>query len=113
MKSYAEANHPPVPVLKHPDRFSVKSGSSFYLDARGSYDPDGDSLTYWWFNYSEAGSLPAQEVKIHSAENMVRVHVVAPEVKQSEELHFILKVTDRGLPPLTRYKRVIITVMPK
>lgn len=110
-KSYAEANHPPVVVLKHPRQVSVTSGSYFHLDARGSYDPDGDSLQYWWFNYPEAGSMK-DAVAINSAENMVRVHVRAPEVEQPEQLHFIVKVTDRGLPPLTRYERVIVTVEP-
>ncbi len=107
---YAEANHPPIPVLKHPENLTVKSGSYFHLDARGSYDPDGDSVMFWWFNYPEAGSMKHQEVKIHSAENMARVNVFAPQVEKNEELHFILKVTDRGSPPLTRYKRVKVIV---
>ncbi|HEY4198248.1 MAG TPA: hypothetical protein VGM63_22060 [Mucilaginibacter sp.] len=28
-------------------------------------------------------------------------------------MHFILRVTDKGTPALTRYKRVIVTVLPK
>ncbi|MGZ3766822.1 MAG: hypothetical protein ACXVA2_19320 [Mucilaginibacter sp.] len=28
-------------------------------------------------------------------------------------MHFILKVTDKGTPALTRYKRVIVTVVPE
>ncbi|WP_157471685.1 DUF1593 domain-containing protein [Gilvimarinus agarilyticus] len=111
VKSYDDANHPPVVVLNHSEQMSIKSGSYFHLDARGTHDPDGDSLTYWWFNYPEVGSMK-DAVAINSAENMVRVHVRAPEVQQPQQLHFIVKVTDRGLPPLTRYKRVIVTVEP-
>jgi hypothetical protein len=88
IKPYHEANHPPVPVLNHPNEFTVKSGSSFHLDARPSWDPDGDSLTFWWFNYPEVGSMKDHDAKIHSAENMARVHVVAPEVTQSENPAF-------------------------
>ncbi|WP_374693678.1 hypothetical protein [Microbulbifer sp. TB1203] len=40
-------------------------------------------------------------------------HVLAPDVTEDQELHFILKVTDRGSPPLTRYERVVVTVTPK
>lgn len=111
--TYTEANHPPVPVLKHSANLSVESDSYFSLDARGSWDPDDDSLTFWWFNYPEAGTMKTEEIKIGSAENMARVHVRAPRVEKNHELHFILKVTDRGSPPLTRYQRVIVEVTPK
>lgn len=110
VKSYEETNHPPVVVLNHPHRISVESGQYFHLDARNSHDPDGDSLQFLWFNYLEVGSMPKQLVKIDSAANMARVHVRAPEVEQPQELHFILKVTDRGTPRLTRYERVIVMV---
>ena len=55
-KSYQEANHPPVPALGHHEQITVKSGESFGLDASASTDPDGDNLSYLWFNYPEAGS---------------------------------------------------------
>lgn len=38
---------------------------------------------------------------------------VAPEVDKKETAHFILKVTDKGKPPLSRYKRVIVNILPK
>ena len=33
LQSYEEANHPPVPVLSHPEKITVKSGENFTLDA--------------------------------------------------------------------------------
>jgi hypothetical protein len=113
VKPYAKANHPPIPVLKHSDTIQVIAGHSFYLDARGSHDPDGDALQYWWFNYPEPGSMPTQEAPVDSAENMARVHVIAPKVQKPQQLHYILQLRDRGEPPLTRYKRVIVNVQPK
>ncbi|TPV53687.1 DUF1593 domain-containing protein [Aestuariibacter sp. GS-14] len=110
---YAHANHPPEPRLRHEQHLKVKSGDYFSLDARNSQDPDGDSMEFYWFNYAEAGSMPASPVAIQSAENMARVAVVAPEVSKPETLHFILRLTDRGTPALTRYKRVVVTVVPK
>jgi len=112
IKSYEEANHPPVPRLGHPEQITVKSGEGFALDASGSYDPDGDNLSYLWFNYPEAGSYK-KLIKVDGAENAHGAWVRAPEVEKNETAHFILKVTDKGKPPLSRYKRVIVTIVPK
>ena len=113
-KSFSEANHPPVPALGHPEKFAVKSGEIFSLDASGTTDPDGDNLSYWWFQYQEAGSYPSQVSFGPYAENLYNVHTItAPEVEKPETVHFILKVTDKGSPALSRYKRVIVTVNPR
>jgi hypothetical protein len=112
IKPRAEANHPPVPALAHPDRLTVKSGASFHLDAGGSTDPDGDSLGFWWFHYPEAGSWRGK-LTIHGAENSTRIHLAAPKVDKPETMHVILRVTDKGSPALTRYRRVIVTVVPE
>jgi hypothetical protein len=111
-KSYQEANHPPVPVLGHPEQITVESGEGFGLDASGTFDPDGDNLSFLWFNYPEAGSYK-KFIPLNSAENARGVWVVAPKVEKKETAHFILKVTDKGEPPLSRYKRVIVTIVPK
>jgi len=110
-KSYQEANHPPIPELLVPEHVTVKSGEGFGLDATAT-DSDGDNLSYLWFNYPEAGSYK-KLIKINSAENVHGVWVIAPEVDKEETAHFILKVTDKGNPPLSRYKRTIVKIIPK
>jgi hypothetical protein len=110
-KSYDEANHPPVPHLNHPDEITVKSGQGFTLDAYGSSDPDGDSFSYLWFHYPEAGTYH-EPISIGGAENVDRVHYTAPTADKKVTAHFILKLTDKGSPQLSRYKRVIVTVLP-
>jgi hypothetical protein len=109
-KSYQEANHPPVPVLNHPDAIAARSGEHVELSARAN-DPDGDSLSLFWFQYPEAGSYK-KPVPCSYAENMDRVEFVAPKVEKTETVHFILRVTDKGRPPLSRYKRIIVTITP-
>ena len=127
IKPYEEANHAPVPVVKMytrvPDRaddtpqpelipyFTVKSGQLFTLDATGTTDPDGDNLSYFWFNYPEAGTYPTF---IPVSDNPIIQHVKyqAPQVKEETFLHFILKVSDKGTPRLTAYSRVIVRVIP-
>jgi hypothetical protein len=111
VEPFAEANHPPVPTLDHPAAITVKSGQGFGLSARASTDPDGDSLSFYWFHYPEAGSYP-QRIGINGAENATGAWITAPRVERPETLHFILRVTDKGSPPLTRYRRVIVTVRP-
>jgi hypothetical protein len=111
VKPFAEANHPPVPVLAHADRMTVHSGQGITLSAKGTSDPDGDSLSYFWFPYREAGSFRGP-VKIDGAENADGARVVAPTVDKPETLHIVLRVTDKGSPPLSRYRRVIVTVVP-
>jgi hypothetical protein len=111
-KPYAGANHPPVPQLAHADVITVKSGERFVLDARGSTDPDGDSLSYWWFHYPEAGTHRSP-IAVQGASNIWHVGVVAPKVAKPETTHFILRLTDKGSPALTRYKRVIVTILPE
>lgn len=108
---WEEANHPPVPVLMHADMLTVKSGQFCGLDAFDSYDPDGDNLTFLWFHYPEAGTY-GETINL-GAENAHNVGFTAPKVEKPETAHFILKLTDKGKPGLTRYKRVIVTILPE
>lgn len=111
VKPYRQANHPPQVRLATPERLTVKSGERFTLSALGSTDPDGDSLTYLWFHYPEAGSWTTP-IAPTGAENVYHVSFRAPVVSKRETAHFILKVTDKGTPRLTRYRRVIVTITP-
>jgi hypothetical protein len=111
-KEYKSANHPPVVKLNMPEQLTVKSGEIFSLDGSPSYDPDGDALSFLWFQYREAGTSN-KAIAIQPAQNMsVIPEVRAPQVDSVQTTHFILKVTDKGTPSLTRYKRVIVTIVP-
>lgn len=106
----AKANHAPVPVLDGPAEFNRAGGSWVTLDARASHDPDGDSLSFLWRVYPEAGSL---KVPVDlGTENLSRIRFRLPSVSQAETLHLILRVTDKGQPALSRYQRVIIHLTP-
>lgn len=111
-KTYEDANHPPFPLLGHPNNISVQSGEGFGLDASGSTDPDGDNLSFLWFHYPEAGSYK-KYIKIAGTENSHGAYIIAPEVDKKKTAHFILKVTDKGKPPLSRYKRIIVNILPE
>jgi hypothetical protein len=118
IKPYSEANHPPVPKINHDQQFTAKVGERINLNAKGSTDPDGDSLTYNWFYYGEPGSFTISNsrtgapVKIEDA-NKANAWLVVPNSSKLGTMHFILAVTDNGSPKLTRYERVIITINPE
>ena len=44
--------------------------------------------------------------------NAAKASFVAPNVSKPETIHIVLILNDDGIPSLTRYKRVIITVLP-
>jgi hypothetical protein len=121
IKPYAQANHPPVPKLGHAAEFTAKPGQRVDLSAAGTTDPDGDAMSYEWFCYAEAGTLgvssarSGQPVEIRNFDqpqawfNVPTARVMPPG---AGSLHLILAVTDHGSPRLTRYRRVIVNVVP-
>jgi len=110
-KPYAGANHSPVVVLDHPAAITIRSGQPFGLSAGASTDPDGDSLSFYWFVYPEAGTYRGK-IEISGAENSAGISLTAPKVTRPETIHYIVRVTDKGTPAISRYKRVIVTVTP-
>ncbi|HRE07306.1 MAG TPA: DUF1593 domain-containing protein [Opitutaceae bacterium] len=119
LQPFHQANHPPRVQLGHASELTVRAGQRLELSAEGSSDPDGDALSYRWFCYGEAGTLTTasartgQPVTIRNDDQM-KAWMVAPtaRVLRLGTLHLILEVTDHGVPRLTRYRRVIVTVEP-
>jgi hypothetical protein len=109
VKSYQEANHQPVVKLNHKLDLSAKAGSTIQLSAKGTYDPDGDELTYNWWYYKEAGSYKGDIEIVHANKRDVSF-TVPNTISEETTLHLICEVKDNGVPQLTRYKRVIIKV---
>ena len=119
IKSYKDANHPPVAKLGHSDRLTAKKGDVIHLSAEGSSDPDGDALSYHWFYYPEPGTFTVSSARTHlpvaiknfdqaKASFQVPTSRVMPPGEGT--MHFILEVKDHGTPRLTRYRRVIVDV---
>ena len=69
-------------------------------------------MSYWWFQYPEAGA--SKKILTIIPENMATYgDLKAPDVDSAQTVHLILKVTDKGVPALRRYKRVVVTILPK
>ncbi len=110
VRSFEEANHPPIVRLGHPPEITAQSGQFISLMARDSTDPDGDHLSFLWFNYPEAGDLH-EPIEVSPA-NLSNAYIRLPDVKREVTVHFIVRVTDKGTPALSRYGRVIVRIFP-
>lgn len=114
-KRKQDANHNPIVVLngdrtKRPIELKVKAGEKIELSAVGTHDPDGNRVTYRWFNYQEAGThKPGVSLGSPSGPT---TWFTAPAVKKPETLHVILEVVDDGVPRLYSYRRAVVTVEP-
>ncbi len=115
VKPPSETNHPPVARVYNDAttrvlQKTVSPGELVTLDATGSSDPDGNKLSYKWWQYDEPGTL-GEHIRL-KGDNDIRATFVAPQVSDTRTLHVILEVTDDGIPQLTGYRRVVFTIAP-
>jgi hypothetical protein len=109
VKSYADANHPPVVVVAHPRDLKARPGAKISLSAKGTTDPDSNALSYRWWQYEEADTYGGT-VEISNGGNQDASLTVPADAKPGQTIHVICEVTDNGAPRLTRYQRVVLTV---
>jgi len=112
VETWEGANHQPHPIIgndrsRKPVYIRVKDPERpIQLDASASKDPDGDALTFHWMVYEEVSSMKGVTIeRADSAKPVVRL----PK-KPRGEAHIVLSCTDEGKPPMTRYRRIVVTV---
>ena len=110
VKEPAAANHPPRVALDVPAQITLVAGESRRFSAAASTDPEGNRLAWEWFVYPEAGTWDGP---VTGAADGATYTLTAPPVTSPETVHLLVAVTDDGRPPLTRYARVVITVVPR
>jgi hypothetical protein len=109
VKTYAEANHPPFVWLTTPPDVEAAPGATVKIDVSASADPDGDKLSFAWWQYKDAGTFKGDVATKDADRGAASINVPA-DAKPGDTIHLIAQVTDSGKPPLTRYARVIVTV---
>lgn len=111
VKPRSGANHPPKVRLNGsggpgPLRVQCRGGDTLLLNTQGTRDPDRDSFRCEWWVYAEAGSYRGHLAPTPEAGPTTRL--VVPKDAAGTEIHVILRVTDSGVPPLARYRRLIV-----
>ena len=109
VKSFGEANHPPVVVLGNANNLDAQPGVTIKLSAQGTSDPDGDKLSFHWWQYEEADTYDGT-VDIQNADQQEASFTVPDDAGNGETIHIICEVMDDGTPNLTRYQRIIIEI---
>ncbi len=115
----SKANHPPTLVLNGGPGdgaavLQARASETVKLSAEGSRDPDGDTLSYRWWQYAEPSGRPGlTPPKLDIADaDQVEARFVVPTVVEPTTYHVILEVRDSGAPAITRYRRVLVNVRP-
>ncbi len=103
---YEEANHAPLVSVEEGTHRTVAAGETLVLTGMAS-DPDGNSLSYNWWRYSEVDSY---EGGLDLPENeAAEISFTIPEdLGAGQTIHLILEVKDDAEHPMTRYARVIL-----
>ena len=105
---YRDANHNPRASVREGLDLKEKAGRTVTLHGRGA-DPDGDRLTYRWWQYTDADTYPGV-VTLTGADTPTTTFTVPADARHGDTIHLILEVTDDGTPALKHYQRVIVTV---
>ena len=110
VKPYGEANHAPKVKVKGKIDVKARPGKRLHLNASPSNDPDGDQLNFSWWQYAEAGSY--QGAVTIDDDKRPRASLVVPmDARAGDTIHILCEVSDDGIPSLTRYQRIVITVL--
>jgi hypothetical protein len=111
-----QANRQPLAVLngditKEVILIAAKPEQKVTLSAEGSKDADGDAVDASWFVYPEAGTFKGA-INLRRLQGTTTAFV-APPVESPATIHVILRVQDKGAPPLVSYRRAVVTVNPR
>lgn len=109
VSDYENANHAPVVELINEKDLKATAGETINLKGAVN-DPDGDEVSFKWWQYIEAGSY-GSDIEIENADAVNATVLVSEDAVAGETIHIILEVKDKGVPSLSRFKRVIITVV--
>jgi hypothetical protein len=106
--SFADANHPPRARAADNAVRTVSPGETVTLDASASSDPDGDTLSFSWWQYYDADSAQAK-VTINNSTSASGASFIVPS-ESGKSIHVILEVTDDGTPQLKHYQRLVFEI---
>ena len=104
-------NHNPLVIINRqkglqPVRLKAKAGKTILLDASKSSDPDGDMLSFYWWQQLEIGTSKVIITQADQPKTTIQI----PADAGKGELHLICEVHDDGPFRLPAYRRIIISI---
>ncbi|HEX8626640.1 MAG TPA: nucleoside hydrolase-like domain-containing protein [Catenuloplanes sp.] len=106
--NYRDANHNPVARVNGALSRTAAPGTTVTLDASPTTDPDGNQLTFKWWQYYDADTAAAKVTISNDTARTGAAFVVPNE--PGRQIQIILEVTDNGAPALTHYQRIFINI---
>lgn len=106
--SFSGANHAPLAQVVGSNVRTVAPGQTITLDATGTTDPDGNALSYNWWQYYDADNATTKVAIANSTSKTTASFVVPNE--PGKQVHIILEVLDNGTPRLKGYQRIIFKI---
>lgn len=107
---YKASNHHPRIELPGSASITAKRGEVVPLTAVTA-DPDGDAVTLRWWHWDGADDYVGPVNVTQDAHGAARI-TVPENARPGETIHVVAEATDAGVPTLTRYERIVITVVP-
>ena len=107
--TYAGANHEPRVTIPGSARIAARPGATVRLQSITS-DPDGNAVAVRWWQWQEVGTYPGKVTFSHPNALATSMQVPSDAVA-GQTIQLVVEATDNAMPPLTRYQRVIVTVL--
>ncbi|HKR10170.1 MAG TPA: nucleoside hydrolase-like domain-containing protein, partial [Gemmatimonadaceae bacterium] len=108
--TYASANHEPTVDIRGSARVSARPGETVRLQGAGS-DSDGNAVAVRWWRWKDVDTYPG-EVSLLNPTALTTTLRVPDDAAPGQRIQLVLEATDNGTPALTRYRRVVVAVVP-
>jgi hypothetical protein len=105
----AAANHEPTVSIRGSAQLSARAGETVRLEGVAS-DPDGNAVAVKWWRWKDVDSYPG-EVTLAEPTSLATSLRVPADAAAGQTIQLVLEATDDGRPALTRYQRVVVTVV--
>jgi Protein of unknown function (DUF1593) len=108
--AYAAANHEPRVSMNGSARISARPGQTIQLDGVAS-DPDGNAVTVRWWRWKDVDTYPGQ-ITFSNPDSLATNVRIPLDAAAGQTIQLMLEATDNGTPALTRYQRVVVSIVP-